>query len=114
MAPEVIDQEVMYGKKVDIWSLGIMAVEMKDGKPPYMDVETPIEALYLISTNDKPPIKSWKNLSDHFQAFLERCLEKDVEKRASAAELLVHPFLSKAVTSDSIVPLVKAVKELSE
>ena len=103
----------MYGKKVDIWSLGIMAVEMQDGEPPYMGIK-PLKALYLISTNDKPPIKSWKTLSKHFQAFLERCLEKDVKKRATAAELLVHPFLSKAVTSESIVPLVKAVKELSE
>ena len=113
MAPEVIDRKVVYGKKVDIWSLGIMAVEMQDGEPPYMDVETPIKALYLISTNDKPPIKSWKTLSAHFQAFLVSCFEKDVEKRASAAELLGHPFLSKSVSLDSIVALVKAVKKSS-
>ena len=91
-----------------------MAVEMIDGEPPYMDVETPVKALYLISTNDKPPIKSWKTLSDQFQAFLGSCLEKDVEKRASAAEFLKHPFLSKSVTSESIVALVKAVKETNK
>ena len=114
MAPEVIDRDVVYGKKVDIWSLGIMAVEMKDGEPPYMDVADPIKALYLIASNNKPPIVSWKFLSDSFQDFLDKCLEKDVEKRASTAELLEHPFLLKSVNLDSIVALVNAFKKFSK
>ena len=87
---------------------------MNDGEPPYMDVADPIKALYLIASNNKPPIVSWDTLSENFQDFLDKCLEKDVEKRASTAELLEHPFLLQSVNLDSIVALVKAVKKFSK
>uniref|UniRef100_A0A2K5CC53 non-specific serine/threonine protein kinase n=1 Tax=Aotus nancymaae TaxID=37293 RepID=A0A2K5CC53_AOTNA len=110
MAPEAVTQKA-YSPKVDIWSLGIMAIEMvEEGKSLYIN-ENPSRALRLIATNGSPGLQNPEKLSPIFQDFSNRCLEMDVEKRGSAKELLQHPFLKLTKPFSTLTPLIMAAKE---
>jgi len=102
MAPEVI-QGTDYDYKVDIWSLGIMLMEMTDGEPPYMEFP-PLRALFLITTQGIPGVKEPHKWSAEFKDFLAKCLTKDVNNRPDAATLLKHPFLTKAGPPGCLLP----------
>lgn len=114
MAPEVVSRKE-YGPKVDIWSLGIMIIEMIEGEPPYLN-ETPLRALYLIATNGTPNLKDPDSLTELMRNFLNWTLQVDPEKRGTATELLDDPFILQADDVSSLSPLVKLarMKKLAE
>jgi len=73
MAPEVsIKKE--YGPGVDIWCLGMVAIEMVEGEPPHPKG-------YPLGT---PTIANPENLSTLFKTYLGATLSMDVEKRPTA------------------------------
>jgi len=110
MAPEMV-RGLDYGTKVDIWSLGILLMEMVEGEPPYMEFP-PLRALFLITTKGIPPLKEPKQWSPHLVHFFESCVQREVDKRPTAADLLLHPFLNRACTNAELVPKIIAVKDL--
>lgn len=106
MAPEVVKQKE-YGSKVDMWSLGIMAIEMIESEPPYLN-EEPLKALFLIATNGTPTLKNPDKLSRELKVFLSQCLTVDVKNRATAQEILAGDFLKRGGCSlASLVDMLK-------
>nr|GLL43535.1 serine/threonine-protein kinase 4-like [Ipomoea trifida] len=104
MAPEVI-QESRYDGKVDVWALGVSAIEMAEmnfnidadqyprpspsfqGLPPRATVH-PMRVLFMISIEPAPMLEDKEKWSLLFHDFVAMCLTKDPRLRPTAAELL--------------------------
>jgi len=106
MGPELFNKDTakMSNSKSDIWSLGITAIELAEGKPPCFGMKWD-EFIKEILRGPVPELKSKKSLdkptrkvdqvewSDEFKNFIKRCLIKDPDKRPTAEELLQDPFV---------------------
>jgi len=112
MAPELIRGQD-YGIKVDVWSLGIMLMEMAEGEPPYMEFP-PLRALFLITTKGIPNLKKPQNWSEDFRDFLRCCLIKEYDDRPDAEQLLKHPFLRKACDKSALLPIIAEARLAKE
>jgi tRNA A-37 threonylcarbamoyl transferase component Bud32 len=93
MSPELVRGE-KYDAKVDVWSLGILGLEMADGEPPYIDLP-PLKAVFSIVTRPPTSPAEPSRWSADFNAFIRLCLTYEGDARPSASELLSHPFLQK-------------------
>lgn len=85
----------------DIWSVGCVVVEMATGKPPY--AESGFDNLFAVmlhiakdGTRPRTPAK----MSAEAGGFMQRCFEREPQRRPSASELLEHGWLVADVAVD--------------
>uniref|UniRef100_A0A8W7P3H1 non-specific serine/threonine protein kinase n=1 Tax=Anopheles coluzzii TaxID=1518534 RepID=A0A8W7P3H1_ANOCL len=112
MAPEVIE-EIGYDCVADIWSLGITALEMAEGKPPYGDIH-PMRAIFMIPTKPPPSFRDPDIWSPEFIDFVSLCLVKNPEERATATDLLAHEFIRNAKPCSILSQMIAEAKEIRE
>jgi len=117
MAPEVMKrawpqgkQESGYDSSVDIWSLGITALELAKGRPPLSEF-APSRVFSMVVNNPPPSLedpKEKKKFTSSFKDFISLCLQKDPSKRPSASSLLKHKFFKGKKSREYLVNTVLA------
>ncbi|KAG0175394.1 MAP kinase kinase (MEK) [Apophysomyces sp. BC1034] len=97
MSPERI-MGSPYSVKSDVWSLGITLMELALGRFPFPPDGNPLSIFELLQhivhepVPTFPPGKYPRVLTD----FVDKCLIKDVERRATPSDLMKHEYLISA------------------
>ncbi|KAK1296737.1 Mitogen-activated protein kinase kinase kinase 2 [Acorus calamus] len=111
MAPEVI-QESRYDGKVDVWALGVSAIEMAEGLPPRSTVH-PMRVLFMISIEPAPMLEDKEKWSLVFHDFVAKCLTKEPRLRPNAPELLKHRFIEKCnYGASAMLPKIEKARQI--
>ena len=109
MAPEVISG-LPYSYPADIWSVGITAVELAEGAPPYVEY-SPTKAMVDIATQGFPGYRFPQMHSPEFQDFVSHCVQSNPEKRWTVDQLIEHPFIKRASSYNRIKVMQDLIKE---
>ncbi|CUG88152.1 protein kinase, putative [Bodo saltans] len=95
MAPEMMSESGEgYNNGADIWSVGCLVIELMGGKPWLISGNNLFQVMYQISQSKDMPTGIPKDTPPQLMHFFTRCFERDPVKRATATELLEHPWIT--------------------
>ncbi len=106
MCPEMVLRRP-HSFSCDIWSLGVTAVFLLQNLPPFA---CGFDALFLpAATGRAPALAHPETFGAAASAFIAAACTADPAARPTAAELLAHPFVATAVSSEDMWRLVKSI-----
>ncbi|XP_047335840.1 serine/threonine-protein kinase BLUS1-like [Impatiens glandulifera] len=121
LAPEVSYSSDGFSVKTDIWSFGILALELAHGKPPLSDVDGYLSPSLTKKINERFLIGNYENhmnsfcsekrFSESFKDLVNQCLKQDPGNRPSLDGLQKHSFF-KSWNSDTSLLVKKMLNVL--
>jgi len=117
MSPELLlnlrGNNLPIDQSIDIWSIGIVAYQLLSGQHPF---NLPTKANNnimnnVISGKYSFPSPQWDAIPKHCKDFIQRCLQVDPKRRATASDLLKHPWIT---ASSSPIPVNSFTKKDQE
>ncbi|XP_058467261.1 twitchin isoform X5 [Malaya genurostris] len=112
-APEIVEREPV-GFYTDMWAIGVLAYVLVSGLSPFAG-ETDIDTLKNIKqgTWDFDEV-AFKDASEECKDFIRRLLIKNTEKRMTAHECLMHPWLSDSYNSSTSLISIERYKTIRD
>ncbi|EED91997.1 predicted protein, partial [Thalassiosira pseudonana CCMP1335] len=93
VAPEILRKK-KYGTKADMWSMGVIVFILIGGYPPfYADNEKELLKLSVLGEFEFDE-EHWGDISDGAKDLISSLLVTDPTERASAEEILAHPWMN--------------------
>ncbi|GAA5930701.1 hypothetical protein JCM1841_004740 [Sporobolomyces salmonicolor] len=98
LSPETVKGE-RRGKKgaMDVWAVGCVILECATGRRPWSNLDNEWAIMFHIGIAvQHPPLPEPHQLSELGIDFIRQCLMIDPDKRPSAEELMLHPWIQEA------------------
>eukprot|EP01122_Echinamoeba_exundans_P002038 TRINITY_DN12003_c0_g1_i1.p1 TRINITY_DN12003_c0_g1~~TRINITY_DN12003_c0_g1_i1.p1 ORF type:complete len:1256 (-),score=257.41 TRINITY_DN12003_c0_g1_i1:102-3869(-) len=112
ISPEMhLDKE--YSLSTDMWSLGVISYIILAGYPPFIPANEDDDmsiASAVINEEVQFPEEEWSIISPMAKDFIQRLLQKEPSQRMTAAQALMHPFMSSRF-GDVVDNLVSAAEK---
>ncbi|GAA6034982.1 hypothetical protein JCM8097_002128 [Rhodosporidiobolus ruineniae] len=103
LSPETVKGE-RRGKKgaMDVWAVGCVILECATGRRPWSNLDNEWAIMFHIGIAvQHPPLPEPHQLSELGIDFIRSCLMIDPDKRPSAEELMLHPWIQEATAQIS-------------